>query len=204
MARSRGRFPPGPSIRLPFGKQRLLGDFDELERQGFLREHALARQDRQTAKPVCDAMREQLAREDALGDKADKVALQAATLVQNMKAAGMGPNEIAAQLQHQFGTPVSPADVASGEGWWIVGQRPQPIAPAPLPPTMPRVSFAELWPREDEPGACAGPRTRRLGRRNPPWERAHCDHITSIIVVIRVEPDYMFRDGHRYCRASSR
>jgi hypothetical protein len=56
--RSRGRFPPGPPIRLPFGKQRSLGDFDELERQAFLREHALARQDQQTAKLVSDAMRE--------------------------------------------------------------------------------------------------------------------------------------------------
>ena len=93
-------------------------------------------------------MREQLAREDALGDKADKVALQAATLVHNMRAAGIGPNEIAAQLQRQFGTPVSAADVASGQGWWNIDQRPQPIAPAPVPPTMPRVSLAELWPRE--------------------------------------------------------
>jgi hypothetical protein len=124
MARSRGRFPPGPSIRLAFGKQRSLGDFDKLERQGFLREQARARQDQQAAKPVSDAIREQLSREDALGDKADKVALQAATLVQNMKAAGIGPNEIAAQLQHQFGTPVNPADVASGQGWWSVGASP--------------------------------------------------------------------------------
>jgi hypothetical protein len=38
-------------------------------------------EDQQAAKPISDAMREQLAREDALGDKADKVALQAATLV---------------------------------------------------------------------------------------------------------------------------
>jgi hypothetical protein len=36
--RASGKFPPGPSINVPFGKQRSLGDFDELERLAFLHE----------------------------------------------------------------------------------------------------------------------------------------------------------------------
>jgi hypothetical protein len=48
--RSSGKFPSGPSIRVPFGKQRSLGDFDELDRLDFLREQA-ARELRRDHRP---------------------------------------------------------------------------------------------------------------------------------------------------------
>jgi hypothetical protein len=76
--------------------------------------------------------------------KADKVALQAATLVQNMRPPAWADRRAAAASVRHAGRP---ADVASEKGWWNVGQ-PQPIAPAPVPAAMPRVSLAELWPRE--------------------------------------------------------
>jgi hypothetical protein len=76
--------------------------------------------------------------------KADKVALQAATLVQNMRPPAWADRRAAAASVRHAGRP---ADVASEKGWWNVGQ-PQPIAPAPVPAATPRVSLAELWPRE--------------------------------------------------------
>jgi hypothetical protein len=41
--------------------------------------------------------------------------------VHNLKSAGVGPGETVAHLEQQFGTPVNPADVASGQGRWNVG-----------------------------------------------------------------------------------
>jgi hypothetical protein len=46
---------------------RSLSDFDELERQGFLREQALTGQNQGAPKPLSGAMREKLGREDTLG-----------------------------------------------------------------------------------------------------------------------------------------
>jgi hypothetical protein len=72
---------------------------------------------------------------------------------------------LAARARRSRPTPVNPPDVASGQGWWNLGQRPQPIAPAPVSPTMPRVSCRAVA-AGGEPGACAGPHARRLGRHD--------------------------------------
>lgn len=76
------------------------------------------------AKEPTPAQREQLAREDNLGRKAQALAEGVAAMERNMKANDSSPEQIASALETRFGAQlgkVDPKDIENGTGWWRVG-----------------------------------------------------------------------------------